>query len=231
MTTPVFFETAALLRLLERAALFTGTDDTLPYLMCVRLDYDGAKTLTGWATDRYTAVRVTTTTVDFAEPGPSWSALLRREDIALISKAYRAGRSVLCEQLAVTRGEHRFTVKPADVEANGNWNRVTEVTVSAWTPLATHQPILVGDTPSPAGQVFYPDLPTLFDEQAAGRGKAAPTAVNPRLLARFAKAADRWTPMRINPAGNTAMQVLIGDDFTGLVMPVRVDRAGRERAA
>lgn len=230
---PVLMDTAVLLSQLERAAAFAGTDDTLPAMTCVRIDFDGGKTLTCSATDRYTAARVAAPTVVDGEGGTPWSVLVRRPDVELIVKAYRVSRRrVSVEQLALTLREHQLMVTPVSCPQDGGWGRVTELAVSAWRPVTIDYTV-----PPPAGprkfgpyEQAYADLDRLFEQAAMTTGTPSVTAVTSNLLARFAQVASRMrAPLQLHPAAaRKALRIQIGDDFTGLLMPTALrDAAGK----
>lgn len=79
----------------------------------------------------------------------------------------------------------------------------------------------------------FPKYRTLLEKAAGQPDKDAATfAVNPKLMARFGRLSLGREPMRVRSSGREKpISVRIGDDFIGLLMPVRMASYSDEVAA
>lgn len=180
---------------------FAGTDDTLPMLCAVEItSRDGY--LTFATTDRYTLG-----TYRVKWEGGDVNALLpakEAKELARFAKDMAREYRTVGEALIVSL---KFTER--DVQADVFGRRVT-------LPL-------MQDVMFVKWRAILPDEDALKQET----GRIDMIGLNPTFLARFAKVpAGRGEPMRLI-LGASALKpalVKIGDDFTGLIMPVRIDR-------
>ena len=116
-------ESAQFVKLIETAAVFTGKDDTLPVLTCVRLERHG-RYLIAAATDRFrlAAVRID---VDW-EPGApdDWATMIMGDDLKQVVSSYKSvkrGRVTLASSVnslvvSCTGSAVALTIAPADYE-------------------------------------------------------------------------------------------------------------------
>lgn len=188
-----------LYRILTDAQMFAGRDNSLPMLYGVQLEADG-KRLHARATDRFT-LGISTTVYE----GPAFKVFLPMPEVDLLRAFTRPGRG---------------------------W-RKTRIATLHCTPQATILRVSIdGATVSvPAGRVEFPKFRQLFP--STGTEVEAFTGgmgFNPAYLARFGRVGGRHSGARYYQQGrNKPMVVTVGDDFVGLIMPVRTpdDQASR----
>ena len=191
--------------LLREVAPHLGTDDTLPMLCGIHLESDG-RYLYAAATDRYTIAVARRPLADDGTPEP-WTAFLTTADLKAvhaITPPRSNGTATLHldnTHLNVRIGEHTLTLPDRTKEA---------ASFPKWRPL-------------------------LADALACEPHLTDDLRLQPSFLARWSKSAatgERWTPLTIWASAPDKPVVLArGEDFIGLLMPVRYDRpapAGRQ---
>ena len=186
-------DAADLYNALKTVMVFAGNDDTVPVLTAVRLESDPLTGLTLTATDRYTAGRVT-----LFYAGAPIDVLIGRREITAALPILKGmisgkGQNVASVAIEVGGGMVRF------VGLDGS--SVTVFTMEGEHPKVTH---------------LFPteDKPSLN----------TPVALDPAYLARFAKVTRAARePMRLWFHGaRSPVLVKIGENFVGLIMPVRI---------
>ena len=206
--------TADLTGLLGDVTPFAGTDDQVPQLHCVRLEWDG-ETLHALTTDRY-RIGWSRWAPGDATPGEEvqddlftewgsgddpWTATIDLPDAVELAKVFKLptkeGRTPLTVDYEADRA--RLTVK-----------RSRDTGYSAIT-------ITVEDL---APGVQTPDVRKLL-ANANGATPVGLVAYTPKYLADFAKVRPHG-PLELTFTGaETATHVRIGERFTGAIMPVR----------
>ncbi|MFD7645727.1 hypothetical protein ACFV4P_34365 [Kitasatospora sp. NPDC059795] len=189
-------------RLIGQLAPHICTDDTLPPLTGIHLQVTGGR-LTAAATDRHTIAIATRETEETDEPS-DWTALLDRADLHALRTLFPAR----------TAGQGlRLTYRPPTAEDPDGRLLFTlhgrTLTLSANAGRAARFPKL------------RPIVSTALEAEPR---LTSPACFNADYLARWRKAADRYTPITVWSAGPEApLVVAIGPDFLGLQMPVRID--------
>lgn len=198
MTYTLTINGSALADALETAALFAGSDYTLPVLCTIQFKAleDGKLTLA--STDRYmmglTRVAAEMVTVD----GTFTPFLLDAKQASALGKRLRkAGPAMLTVDTA------DGTVKTVTVAYGGVSESLTPV------------------------DGRFPHVDSLVPERREA-GDTGPSVIGfaPAFMAKFAKVKteSKTTPMRVSLTSNTKpARVDIGDSFTGLIMPVRLE--------
>ena len=177
---------------LRVAALFAGTDATIPMLGAVRLECNGVK-LTALATDRYTAALYTTE----AEGDVLFTANIPTANVRIILTTLKGAAAHTPVEL--TRDGDRLTVRTFD----------GQVTVT------------LNNDDFPKLRHLIPDA-----HDGDGTGNVGLIGFNPAYLARLAKVATgkgRHEPARLTfTTPLKPVRVDIGENFVGLIMPVRI---------
>ncbi|MEU6236311.1 hypothetical protein [Kitasatospora sp. NPDC047058] len=189
-------------RLIAQLAPHIGTDDTLPVLTGIHLALTGGQ-LVAAATDRYTFA-VTRRPAEETGESADWQALLDRSDL----KALRA----LIPARSAGHGLRLTYEAPTGPDPDGGLLFALEgrtLRLSANATLAAK----------------FPKWQPVFATALEAEPKLTSTACfNPAYLARWQKAADRYTPVTLWSAGpDKPLVVAVGADFLGLQMPVRID--------
>lgn len=183
-------------RLITTATLFAGNDDTLPMLKCIRFIADG-KNLISVATDRF-MVGASRAPMVTAEP---FEFLLDREQAKIISDIAKPGRR---HWRILDRAT--LTLTPKGKKLNVSF-AVQDITVGV-----------------PTKDLDFPKYSQLFKKQDPDNPGLPFIAVNPNYLAKFGKVAtllnDHQMGMTFTKPSRP-IQVNIGQDFCGLIMPVR----------
>ncbi|MFY2788501.1 hypothetical protein [Rhodococcus sp. MALMAid1271] len=207
-TLPVTFsiQSREFVDTLTTALTFALRDSTLPMLDGVDLNIFKGQLVTT-ATDRFrlALIRSEIDELDGADGRLGFlDYATARKLIALMKPAGR-GRGMTLAPLTVTVADGRLTVD----------NRLEKVTVAISTVV----------TP--------PDVIKLITESIAREAKSSRDwAVNPKLLASFARASSgEMAAVRVNDPTRPLI-VSIGDNFIGLLMPVRMGdpEAGHDKA-
>lgn len=202
------------IEMLSDAAIFAGTDDTLPMLTCVRLQLGVGGQIVAAATDRFTLGRRTYQLEGVKFPH-AIEVLVSVTEITAMAKIHGKTRRGIPNLINVTvtgrlphDTENKWTSTAGSVRVSSGWSGHREV-------VSTH----------PGMDLQYVDVDALID----GTLKAEPTSspvvgFRPEYVARFARVSKwRGESMRMRLiAPDRPMLVTIGDHFTGLVMSVRL---------
>lgn len=178
-------------RILTDAQLFASRDATLPMIYAVQLEADGER-LHARATDRFTLGISTTPYV-----GPKFKVLLPLPEVDLIRTFARPGRG--------WRKERRTTLH---VTPQGTLLRINIDGMQLSVPTSKGE---------------FPKYKQLFPENGA-EVEAVPGGMgfNPAYLARFGRVSGNYGGARYYRIGaNKPMVVTVGENFVGLIMPVR----------
>jgi DNA polymerase III sliding clamp (beta) subunit (PCNA family) len=195
---------ADLHRILHNGLLFADTDQSLPMLTAVQLEFSGDKVVS-LATDRYL---MGMTRADYT--GEEFTVLVNRFDVERVAKMAKPP----------TKGKATHEDRSVDIEHDADNARVTFVFSSGES--VTVQTV---DAQFPAIRRL---LPT---EQRPTGGYVA---VNAQYLAKFARviSESKYDQMFLSAgAAHQPMAVRIGDHFVGMQMPVKTIRTGWELPA
>lgn len=196
-----------LLRGLHNARLFAGVDVTLPVLRAIQIE-GSSSGLTFVATDRY---RIGVTTIPMKIK--TFTFLLDLDDAALIGKLFNAKSG----PLSLTFSEDKLTVQPAEGMVAGPQVVITCTAVDG----------------------TFPKYQSLFDVQPSDEKPAYNTGdeigMNPRYLAAFGRVksdlSPHDSPIRVRVVSPLLPVFIdIGEQFRGLLMPVRLSELNARRA-
>jgi DNA polymerase III sliding clamp (beta) subunit (PCNA family) len=205
-------------RVLATSKLFTGTDDTLPMLRCVRLEFTSGRVI-GVATDRFTLGVIT---AEYVEPEANdatpevFDVMVDHNDVdTLIKLAKTPVKSSVWRTVDVT-----VTERDERPNSGHYGNPVTiEFRFNSGETVA----VRAADYEFPKYRQL---IPSAVSDATDLRGTDYTTGFNPGYLAKFAKVlsadgkAGRMAVTTHSPSKPTAVR--IGDDFIGLIMPVRL---------
>ncbi len=195
---------ADLHRVIAEAKNFAGRDATLPMLQNVRIEATETQ-LVAVATDRFL---LGVSRADYA--GEAFTVNIEGQQVdALLKMAKTASRDAQWREVTIERRDD------GNVEFRFNSGEAITVTPSA------HE--------FPKYQQLIPTT-TLLETETLHESPVI--GFNAAYLARFAKI-DGAHAMRVYTRGDKPTVVLIGDDFVGLIMPVRIpeDRRAYQRPA
>lgn len=220
-------------RVLARALLFAGIDDTLPMLRGAAVWLDGGR-LWAAATDRFTLGVAHAPLWAPAASGPTSGPQAKPESAQPAPPSGSSGAPVLLDAPEVRRCLNLF--RPQRWDASRPLTIAfdhTKAVPSADTPDVT---VTDGDgtrfvfrTPGHRIPPFRELLDLERHDDVAG--PMPDFAVNPRFMARFAAVHDLGENARARSAQmtirrgatpNKPLMVAIGDDFLGLIMPIRL---------
>ncbi|WP_030398453.1 hypothetical protein [Kitasatospora purpeofusca] len=189
-------------RFIGQLAPHISPDTTLPPLTGIHLEVTGTQ-LVGAATDRYTVAITRRDVEENAEPA-TWSALLDSADL-------RALRALVPARTAAA-GVRLAYEAPTEQDPDGG--------------LAfTHQGRTLRLSANLRRDARFPRWRQILSTALEGEPRLTePAAFDPLYLARWAKAAERHTPVTLWSSGpDKPLVVAVGGDFVGLQMPVRID--------
>lgn len=174
-----------------------GTDKTLPMLCAVKFESEGTGTLTIVATQRYT---LGTYVLDW--DGGAVDALLDVDSAKELLRYAKGVSKSLAVMSALSLTFTEESVEAFDLTRRASYPLMQGTTFVSWRAI----------------------MPT-EDRQTVGLDKIA---WNPKFLTLFAKAAERNEPMRVFLGESNLKPTLvkIGENFAGLIMPVRVEAWG-----
>ncbi len=201
-------------RILTEAKLFAGHDATLPMLACVRLEATETQ-LTAIATDRFL---LGVSRADYT--GEAFDVLIDGSDVDVLARMAKTAKR--------DEAWREVTVERTDTVPEG----CTVTSVTFVFAFNTGETLTV----KPSEQDFpkYRQLiPSTDDLETETLGLGTEFGFDAGKLARFAKVAGSHV-MQLYPRGPRPAVVLIGDDFLGLIMPVRLSedhRTGYRRPA
>lgn len=194
-TTKATFKATDLADALRVGSLFASTDKTIPMLHAVRLEFDG-KALTALATDRYTAGLFTVDGEGDAFNANVSVAVVKQILTSLKGAPSYAPVEVIIEE--VSPFTHKITVRTFDGEITATLN----------------------DGDFPKLRALIPDA-----HNGDGTGNVGMVSFDPAYLAKFAKVQTGRTkvPARFSlSAPMKPARVDIGENFVGVIMPMRI---------
>lgn len=194
------------LRTVSNAALFAGTDETLPVLNAVRLeisepDQNAEVTLTAVATDRYSIGMDTCKAVGVTAAAP---LLIRLQDVKSLVKA--------CKNVPTRSRPSTFVVAWVEDDSRVRFDIAYDNSVT----------VRQQDGEFPKYRSLIPDQSAYDAADGVHR-----VGLNPVYLARFAlvdggTGKSRPTMVMDWMTATKPAKVQLGDTFTGLIMPVRL---------
>jgi hypothetical protein len=187
---------ADLHRVITEAKNFAGRDATLPMLQNVRIEATETQ-LVAVATDRFL---LGASRADYA--GEAFTVSIEGQQVdALLKMAKTVSRDTQWREVTIERrGDESHKL------VDFRFNSGEAITV---TPSAHEFPKY--------GQL----IPTTTQLETETRHESPVIGFNAANLAKFAKI-DGARAMRVYPRGDKPTVVLIGEDFAGLIMPVRI---------
>lgn len=187
-------------RVLTEAKLFTSRDDTLPMLGCVRLEATETQ-LTAAATDRFL---LGVSRADYA--GEAFTVNIEGPDVDTLTRiAKTSKRDAEWREVTIERTDDTRSIVYG-------FNSGESLTITA------------SDQEFPKYRQLIPDT-DMVDTETTSLGTEF--GFDASKLARFAKI-DGSHVMRVYPRGAKPTVVLIGEDFLGLIMPVRLGEDHRQ---
>lgn len=187
---------AELHRVLSEAALFASDGASLPPINGVQLTATG-KHLIAVGTDRFLLGASSA-----PYEGAKFQVFIRLDSVAVILKLLKPGRRPVL---------HRVSL------------RVTPKATRLNVEVSAHEEITLLTVPTKDGDLFpkWKQLIPAKDESTDGTSRVI--GFNPEYLGKFGRLNQQYRSARYLFAGpNKPSSVMIGDNFVGIIMPVRV---------